>query len=319
VSLAWILAFALQAPVDDRALDSAVRKGLHFLKCKDREILQGKNFQGRELLLWAFAKAEVPASDPLLHEVLNETLSRPPETTASAALQALALDALDPSRHRNRILHCAQFLVDNQAADGRWGIGEPVEAPAPLPPPAPPLQRGVRDFNPMLQRPVFPKVEIHRRREGPKEGDSENSLWAAWGLLACHRCGLLPPKETAQSAVETWRDGACDPAAALSCLSIYRYFLGKDWKKDPEVLRAIDRLAALERPKDPRPLVLLERAMIHFDSAKLGGREWFPDGVNALLRAQSPEGGWGGLEETCWAILYLHVPKLPPMIQPDRK
>jgi hypothetical protein len=319
MSLAWILALALQGTIDYRPLDRAVQKGVQFLKSRASEILKEKSPPLRELALWVLAQTAVAASDPVLNELLNDVLAHPPETTVSAALQAVALQALDEARYRSRIHHCAQFLVDNQAADGLWGPGESVDAPVPLPPPPPPPAPPVRSFELPRKRPVLPKVELRRRREGPKEGDLINARWAAWGLLASHQCGLLPPRETSLRAAETWLGDACDPAAAVSCLSIYRYLLGKDWKKDAGALKALDRLAATERPTDPRLLFDLRRAMFHFDSAKLGGREWFPEGMNALLGTQNPEGGWGGIEETCWAVLYLYVVRAPPMIDPDRK
>src|SRR6185295_15857201 len=145
------------------------------------------------------------------------------------------------------------------------------------------------------------------------------SRWAAWGLIACHRAGMIPPEGLSEKAAAAWRSGEHDPADIVSALSCHRYLLGKDRKKDPDVLKAVERLADPARRNDPRSLFLLKRAMIQYDLEKLGGREWWPEGVKVLAAAQAPDGSWGGVEETCCAVFFLHVPRLIWPRDPDRR
>jgi hypothetical protein len=250
---------------------------------------------------------QVPEGDPVLKVLLSDLLSRPPGSTREAALQAMVLQKLDSVAYRERLAYCAQFLVDNQAADGRWDVGTPVEAPE-LPPPAPDppaLDPRRRDFGPPTPKPQ--KIQILKRRAGSKEGDFVNARWAAWGLLACRYAGLIPPAELSAKAAESWRKPGGDAADVASALGVHLFLQGKDWKRDPGVLESVGLLADRPRPTDPRELQALKIAMTHVHSEKLGGREWWPEGVEVLLGAQAADGSWGGTEETCAALRFLHV------------
>ncbi len=296
MSLAVLLVLAFQVPPTERDQDLALQKGLKFLKAG----ISAEDAPSalRELALWALLAAGEDPKTPVMESLLKDVLLRPPESTASAARQAIVLGMLDPETYRARILHCAQFLIDNQAADGLWGAGEPVNPVVETPLDKPPPKRaGPR------------KTLLRRLREGPKEGDPLNARWAAWGLHAAAGAGVKWPEETSQRALATWRVDGRNPADAVAFLSLWHYYSsGKDWKQHADVKAAVERLAAAERPGDPASWFVLKRTLVLYNSEKLGGWEWWPDGVAALLKSQAPDGGWGGLEPTCWALLMLDIP-----------
>jgi hypothetical protein len=285
-----------------------VRKGIVYLKSRAEELRKDPEFG-----LWVLTSLDVPADrrlhdDPVVRGLLDDALARAPESTRSAALQAMTLERLDPVRFRTRIAHCGQFLIDNQCDDGRWDGGKPTDPP-PLPATAiPPLKPGLRAFAPPGVQ-ALPKVVLARRAAGAKSGDSVNSRWAAWGLLACHQSGIAIPLETVLKAAASWRDGEHDPADVVAALSIHLYLSRKDWTKDPDILIAVHRLDIRDPRTDPASLFLLKRAMLHFGSEKLGDRDWCQDGVRVLAASQAPDGGWGSVEDTCFAALFLHVPR----------
>lgn len=285
--------------------EAAVERGTKYLIRRAED--PGEH---RALFLLTMIEIQVPGHEPVFRRLLKEVLSRTPESTRDAALEAMALLALDPIAHRNRLAHCAQFLIDNQAADGRWGVGEAVDPPevppiSELPPATPPPDPRKRAFG--LPTPKPPKVTLRKRRDGPAAGDGVNSRWAAWGLLACHRAGWDAPEGLSEKAAAAWRSGGGDAADVVSALCIHLFLSGKDYKMDRDVLDAVERLGDPERPTDPCSLVALKIALGHFGSEKRGGRDWWPQGIKILTEAQKDDGSWGGVLETCAALRYLHT------------
>jgi hypothetical protein len=113
------LLLAILPVLQQERIDEAIRKGITHLEAKastagDRE----------EQVLCALAEVGVPGSDPTLAAMMRRLLANPPLTTRSAALQARILSLVDSTAYRDRLGHCAQFLVDNQSADGQWGPGQ---------------------------------------------------------------------------------------------------------------------------------------------------------------------------------------------------
>jgi len=288
---------ALLLALQEIPVEPIVQKGTLYLTSRVADLRKDPEFS-----LWILLSLDVQPAGSAVRTLLEDALTRPPETTRSAALLAMALELLDPVRYRSRIAHCAQFLLDNQCDDGRWDAGKPVEPPALLL--EPPKKPAPRAFN----APALPRVALARRMAGAKTGDSVNSRWAAWGLLACHRSGMDFPVEFLIKAAASWREGEHDPADLVSALPILQSLLQqRNWTKDKDILKAVDRLAIREAPTDPASLFLLRRAMVQFGSLKLGGRDWWQDGVKVLAAAQAPDGGWGSIEDTCFATWYLHI------------
>jgi hypothetical protein len=277
-------------------IDAAVRKGL--------EVVQTAG-QG-ELALWTMVLAEVPEASPAFQSLLKEALSTPLATTTSAALQAMILEELERRTYLDRITHAAQQLIDTQCRDGFWDAGRSVELFQVFPriPPPPPAPRAINP--PARPKPaVVWKRPLQRRAEGGEKGDPVHARWALWGLLAAHEAGVTAPEEVVAKAAAAWRNGEHDPADVVSALSICQYLRGRNWKKDPEVLKAVDRLAK-EKRTEPRALYGLKLAMLHFGSDTLGGEKWGTRDAKILLAAQKPDGSWGDVEATCYATLALH-------------
>ncbi len=97
---------------------------------------------------------------------------------------------------------------------------------------------------------------------------------------------------------------------------------GKAWGKLRRSLRAADAWLSLhfsvrENPMAGRTWYLyylygLERAMELGSIARFGGRDWYWEGaVHLLTSRKGPRGGWFGLENTCFAVLFLKKSQLP--------
>ncbi len=292
MSLMLALLLALQAP----NTDPAVRKGLDFLKSKADGL--GESGDG---VLWTFVCAQVPEADPRFQRLLKELLVRPLESTRSVALQAMILQQLDPAAYRQRIGQCAQFLIDNQGADGQWDTGRTVPLPEilfaePKPRPRP------RVFG--APAPPMPKVQLKKLQAGPEKGNAADSRWALRGLLAAHHAGFIPPAEVPLKAELAWRSSDAFAADVISGLSMALFLQGKDHQKDRDVQKAIDRLAAAKRPNDPVSLALQRDALVQADTDKLGP-DWWPEEAKTLLAAQKADGSWGSIDDTSAAIRFL--------------
>jgi hypothetical protein len=123
----------------------------------------------------------------------------------------MCLEELDRVKYQNKIKECAQFLVDNQCANGQWSYGEPT----PFVPGTPTTGSGaavasgakeVGGAEPgKREKPkVVRRVSVQKTRQGPASGDNSNSQYAALGLRACHDAGITLPKETVIKPAKRW-------------------------------------------------------------------------------------------------------------------
>jgi hypothetical protein len=325
-----------------KGLDETVRDGLAFVKAKAAVFaVEGK---ADELVLWTYLHGGMPENDPQFQALLKGILDKALERTYNVALTAMILEELDHAKYLKRIAQCAQYLVDNQCANGQWGYGDPslfvLEVNVP---PPPPKGKAVR------------KVPILRKRDGPAAGDNSNSQYAMLGLRACHDAGIVLPAATIDLAAKWWRDSQSHvstvkaPAIApegwcygkhdhkpygsmtvggIASLAISDYIQGKDVKKDREIANGMDWLAKnFSVSCNPGPyeharfeensqhnylyyMYGLERAAILSGSEQIGAHYWFAKGMQVLIEKQSPDGSWkipGGneLHDTCFAILFL--------------
>lgn len=103
-------------------------------------------------------------------------------------------------------------------------------------------------------------------------------------------------------------------AGAVGALVICDYILGTDWKRDDVVNAGVnwirDYFSVADNPRKGRAhhyyyLYALERAGILYGTETFGRREWYPEGAAVLLKEQGPDGSWGGVADTCFAILFL--------------
>ncbi len=326
-----------------RTLEDAVRSGMAYLKAKAGVF--AKETRNDELLLWTYYQGGLPESDPEFQTGLKAILEKKLEKTYNVSLQAMLLEDLDRVKHQKRLAQCAQFLLDNQCANGQWAYGDPsIFVEAVVVPPLPPKFKGQR------------KLPLTKKREGPATGDNSNTMYALLGLRACHDAGIMLPATSVELAAKWWREtqtrssGVKAPAVGpegwcygrhehkaygsmtaggVGSLAICDYILGRDWKKDREVACGMEWLAKnFSVAYNPGPyehanfeensqhqyyyyLYALERAAILTGSEQIGPHFWFAKGSQALIDAQRPDGSWkaavGGSEltDTCFAVLTL--------------
>jgi hypothetical protein len=325
-----------------KTLDDAVRGGMAYLK--EKALKFGAESKADELLLWTWLQAGLPENDPDFQTLVKAVLDKKLEKTYHVSLMAMALEDLDRVKYQKRIAQCAQFLLDNQCANGQWHYGEPsifVEE-VDVPPPQP-KSKAVR------------KVVVTRKRDGPAAGDNSNSMYAMLGLRACHDAGIVIPRVTIEKASKWWRDtqsrtgtvkgtlGASEgwcysrhehkpygsmTAGGVGSLVICDYILNIDWKKDPHVLAGMEWLsknfsvaynpgpyehAAMEMNSQNQYyyyMYALERAAILYGVEQIGNNYWFAKGTLALIDAQKEDGSWRSktgdpAADTCFAILFL--------------
>ncbi len=332
--------FEARPVAGEARVQEAVQKGLVYVM-KAKPPVSGWNgpMGSDELVLTTFLKAGVPVSDPRVDEHLRKMLASKLQRTYCVSLHAVALRELDAAKYRSRIAECAQFLVDNQCANGQWGYGE-ASAAAPA-----------GDL-------------VTKSRDGPATGNNSCSQFAVLGLRACVEAGIAIPRETLERASRWWgasqradldtqfgadRKGWCytreeDPhrpygsmtAGGVAAAVIADALLGRDWRQDPVVASGmnwlsyhftinenygpVEELMAKEMVSDtPNPMTeyyyylwALERAAALQDATLLGTRDWWNEGARELLSAQKPDGSWGSgirrcnpVWDTCYAILFL--------------
>ena len=333
----------VQLPPKPKTLDEAVRGGMAYLKAKVGVF--AKESKSDELILWTYYQGGLPEGDPEFQTALKLLLEKKLEKTYNVSLMAMLLEELDRVKYQKRLAQCAQFLVDNQCANGQWSYGDPsifVETVVVPPPLA--KGKGVR------------RVPVTRKREGPASGDNSNTMYALLGLRACHDGGLDLPTATVELAAKWWHDtqtklslvkapaiapeGWCYSkhdhkpygsmtAGGVGSLAICDYILGRNPKKDRELACGMEWLAKnFSVAYHPGPyehagmeensqhqyyyyLYALERAAILTGTEQIGGFAWYPKASQALIDAQRPDGSWkaasGGSEltDTCFAVLTL--------------
>src|SRR5262245_20807398 len=119
--------------IDQRRVTKAIQKGIEFLKTAPSP---GHNSSkdADELILLTFLHANAE-DQPRYKELFNKMLQDPLEATYNVALQAMILEEFDRVKYQGRIHQCAQFLVDNQCANGQWTYGSPTTYPEAVPVP----------------------------------------------------------------------------------------------------------------------------------------------------------------------------------------
>ena len=338
------LGVLLQDPpkVNQRAIDYAVERGGLFLVGELARPIDGKFSEmlrwGRdELILYALVHVGVDYSQHRAYTTaLEEIATQDLRNTYQTSLTALALEAIDKVKYHNRLAQCAQFLVDNQCANGQWSYGKPVKMPDNLP------------KGPSKDGGTVAAVKITKRGSGPPRGDNSNSQYAALGLRACASAGIQMPDEVFTAAAKWWeknqgKDGGWgysdagqvgDPshgsmtAGGVASLIIYRNLLRQDPTNHPAVKKAMtwlgDEFVLTENPCYERPyqwhhywLYGIERAGILGGTEKLGTHWWYSEGVDYLIKAQDQKTGFwiseknglesvgGAVADTAFAILFL--------------
>src|SRR5688572_31008222 len=119
--------------VDQKRVNRAIQRGIEYLKTSNSP---GHNSSrdADELILLTFLHAGAEAT-PRFKTMFDKMLSDPLQDTYCVALQAMVLEEYDRVRYQGRIHQCAQFLVDNQCANGQWTYGSPTTYPEAVPVP----------------------------------------------------------------------------------------------------------------------------------------------------------------------------------------
>jgi hypothetical protein len=212
-------AWALQDadPVLQSKIDDAIRRGVEYLK-KAESIVAWEAFGANsdELILLTLVHAGVSSKDATYQALLQRILAVDLKRTYNVALQAMVLEEIDRVRYQDRIWQCAQFLLDNQCANGQWSYGDPTPAVQNMPTPVKAKEvasvpvGGARDFAAASEKKAKPKVvrfiPVQKTKAGPASGDNSNSQYAALGLRACSESGIRIPRDVLALARKWWID-----------------------------------------------------------------------------------------------------------------
>ena len=196
--------------VTQKDIDQAIRKGAENLKTAPST---GGWLHANcdELILLTLIVAGVPESNPKFDEYLRHCLQGPLEKTYKVALLAMALEELDAEKYQMKIAQCAAFLVDNQATNGQWSYGAPVDVKN-----YPYVERekkvetgarpgGARDFGGGRERKKPSKqILVPQTKHTGDKGDNSNSQYAALGLRACFDANIKLPMECLALARKWW-------------------------------------------------------------------------------------------------------------------
>ncbi len=196
--------------VNEVAVARAIDKGIQFLRTAASPDLKGAYQNSDELLLLTFIHAGVPETDPKFRELFKSVTTQPLKRTYKVVLLAMCLEEIDRVRYQEKIAQCAQFLVDNQCANGQWSYGNQVqsvkEVSVPEPGPKAVAPSGKPGSPPGGKPKPAKKVSVTKSQEGPATGDNSNAQYAALGLRACHDAGVDIPDSVIASAAKWWRD-----------------------------------------------------------------------------------------------------------------
>ncbi len=321
-------------PVDEIKVAEAIRKGVaHLLKAPSKEAPYPDDWRKPdELILLTFIHAGVPENDPKVQGLLKGMLAAPLEKTYKVALQAMCLEEIDRVKHQERIAQCAQFLVDNQCANGQWGYGSPsefvkkVEVPEPKDVATGPKPGAVEFKGPgeKTKPKVLQRVAVKKQKEGPASGDNSNTQYAALGLRACYDSGVRVEEAVVVLAVKWWResqlpaeekegvyagkgwnykDRTAQPdkaayhamtAGGTASLVIYDYLLGREWKSSSFVKAGMKWLDDhFAVNTNYYYMYGLERVGVLYGTELIGADDWYRKGAPVILKGQRPDGSWG--------------------------
>lgn len=338
MNAALALLLLIQGPSDEeklkRKIEGAVWRGADYLLAKARNGLPNCESEVRrydELVLYALVHAGVDPSLDAYAKLLDSVVKGPWDRVYTVALRAMALAAIDASKYRPELLMCAQFLVDQQSADGHWGYGTEMKLIRP------------DEEKPTSGNATKSKIVIKRtKREREKIGDNSNSQYALLGLRACLKAGIEIEPGVFEDSLAAWdRDqkgdggwgyGRPDAAAGddaygsmtaggVASLIIALEALKKPWKKDPRVAKGLawlsDNWSVKEHPKYPDPqkwlhyyFYAVERLGDLMGEEKIGNEEWYGPIRDHLIDTQQKDGSWKGTDEmpiadTCFTILFI--------------
>ena len=140
------------------------------------------------------------------------------------------------------------------------------------------------------------------------------------GISRLRRSRSTSVKQTVRVAPQGWGYGEVDTlrgsmvVGAVGAMCIYDYILGKDWRKNTDILEGMQwinkNFTVTENPMLGDEwhyyyLYGLERAGMLFGTETIGSHKWYRTGAEYLLKEQGPGGKWNSEVDTCFAILFL--------------
>jgi hypothetical protein len=321
-----IVAFAFLAcvpQVDQNKINEAIDQGAQYLLTAGAKGFDKKVWDSPlELAVLALAHSKVKADEPAYVKAVEDLLAAPLSHTYRVAVHAMALSRLDPAKHRERIAHCAQWLVDTQTSSGAWGypgnLADATSRPA-----------AVTIAAPRISDPAKIKVRRVAPIDPKAEGDFSATQFALLGLRACADAGIEIQKETWYAALQYTlktrrQDGGWGyqfgrmkdktsygsmTCAGVAGVAICQYYLNnKNFAKDGAVLAGLAWLGKGYDPSDHVNVTLsgvidptrwhyyylysIERVGDILKVDKLGTHDWYAEGAKYLLEQQKPDGSW---------------------------
>jgi len=336
-----------QDKVDQKKIDEAINKGVDFLLDSNQVKVWMKGREIELVVLTLLHAGVDPKKNTEMAKAIQEIATKTPlQQTYNVALTAMALELADRSKYQSRIAECAQALVNYQCQNGQWSYpskydskqGQPVITGAPA-------EAKETISEPGTTKAVKALKKIIVKRTNPKrgeKGDNSNTQFALLGLRAAARCGVEIPKETWEDAAKwlekdqtaegDWGYGqtvvqkgyGSMTCAGICGLAIAKFYLGQDIHKDATIEKGLkwlgEKLTFTENPGGGFPGTLyyyiygIERVGAILGIEQIGNHEWYPEGVEYLLKDQQTDGSWGttkkftlvsAIGNTCFAILFL--------------
>jgi len=264
------------------------------------------------LAVFTLVTAGVPPHDRTVRAGARYIARTRFQYTYCTALAAMALAAVDPDAHRDKIVAARDWLIFAMQPGGGWGYGR---------------NRGERV-------------------------DNSNTQFAVLGLRAAQEAGHSVPNTVWESIDKYFRkiqrrDGGWGyrtessygsmTAAGLGSLIICGAQAEREIRKcgqhayDGDVFSALkwfDRHFSVEQNPGKGNweyyyLYAVERVGVLSARRYLGGRDWYREGAHHLLAGrhrQRPDGRWGGdVAQTCFGLLFLAKGKAPVLVHKLRR
>ncbi len=288
----------------NRAIDRGVARVLAHQTDAGAFPVEGlKQYPGgtTALSLYALVKSGVDPDRVELKSALAAMEREPLELTYDVATRILALHALGDGRHSARIRELADWLVARFLADKRlWdypGIHADLSNTQFAVLGLWAAERHGHKTSPEIWTALLEVVPAHQRRNGGFAYTTEAGHREAGGMTTAGITILELALPRAPASVRKSRIGAAARAA-----------LAKGWSYLDE------RFSGLEHPIltnashhwfDEYYLYGIERVAALTDRREIAGRDWYREGALDLVAAQNENGGWGRLDATCFALLFL--------------